>query len=207
MSGVAATTTGTTGSTTGGLGGAVGSAQTEKLETGLALSLAPTYESAGGLVTVSFKLELTELIEFVQLNAGNQLGSFTQPRTREQKLDDIVRIPVGETVVLGGLRRQLASDDRTAPYSAYAIGSRTRQHEVQTTFVLLRPSVTVYETAGLEQPLPMKLDSVQVGTDGRPWTTPEGEYRGTNMFGGSVNAAGPERRRAMSQPDRSNGGK
>lgn len=213
VSGVSATTSGlggglgggVGGGLGGGLGGAVGSAQTEKLETGLALSLAPTYEAAGGLVTVSFKLELTELIEFVQLNAGNQLGSFTQPRTREQKLDDIVRIPVGETVVLGGLRRQLSTDNRTGPFSAYSIGSRARKNEVQTTFVLLRPSVTVYENPGLDQPLPSKTNSIELGTDGRPWAAPEGEYRGTNMFGGSVNGTGPERRRSMSQPNRSGG--
>src|SRR3546814_3130475 len=100
-----------------GLNGAIGSAQTEKLETGLTLNLAPNFEANGGLVTVSFKLELTELIEFINLNAGNQLGSFTQPRTPEQKLDDIVRIPVGETVVLGGLRRHLASLHRNGPFS------------------------------------------------------------------------------------------
>jgi hypothetical protein len=201
VSGVSATTTGGLGGSTGGFGGgAVGSAQTEKLETGLTLNLAPTYESNGGLVTVSFKLELTELIEFVQLNAGNQLGSFTQPRTREQKLDDIVRIPVGETVVLGGLRRQLSSTNRTGPFSAYAIGSRSKNSEVQTIFVLLRPSVTTYEVAGLSQPLPSKLDSIEVGTDGRPWQPPEGDYRGTNMFGEAVNGAGPVRRRPMTQP-------
>jgi hypothetical protein len=154
---------------------------------------------------VSFKLELTELIEFVQLNAGNQLGSFTQPRTREQKLDDIVRIPVGETVVLGGLRRQLSSENRTGPFSAYSIGSRARNHEVQTTFVLLRPSVTVYENPGLDQPLPSKVNSIELGTDGRPWAPPEGEYRGTNMFGGSVNGTVPERRRSMTQPNRNGG--
>jgi hypothetical protein len=207
VSGVSATTTGGIGGNTGGLGGgglggAIGSAQTEKLETGLTLNLAPTYESNGGLVTVSFKLELTELIEFVQLNAGNQLGSFTQPRTREQKLDDIVRIPVGETVVLGGLRRQLSSTNRTGPFSAYSIGSRSRNNEVQTIFVILRPSVTTYEVSGLDQPLPSKLNSLEIGTDGRPWQPPQGDYRGTNMFGEAVNGAGPDRRRSMNQPKR-----
>jgi len=205
VSGVSATTSGGGlggGLGGGGLGGAIGSAQTEKLETGLTLNLAPTYESNGGLVTVSFKLELTELIEFVQLNAGNQLGSFTQPRTREQKLDDIVRIPVGETVVLGGLRRQLSSTNRTGPFSAYAVGSRSRNNEVQTIFVILRPSVTTYEVAGLDQPLPSKLNSLEIGTDGRPWQPPQGDYRGTNMFGESVNGAGPDRRRSMNQPKR-----
>ena len=210
VTGVSATTTGLGGGigggtgNTGGLGGAVGSAQTDKLETGLSLSLAPTYESNGGLVTVSFKLELTELIEFVNLSAGAQLGSFTQPRTREQKLDDIVRIPVGETVVLGGLRRQLSSTNRTGPFSAYAIGSKDRNSEVQTIFVLLRPSVTTYEIAGLDQPLPSKLNSIELGSDGRPWQAPEGSYRGSNLFGEPMNTnTDTQRRKSMRQPSRS----
>src|SRR3546814_19999441 len=90
-----------------GLNGAIGSAQTEKLETGLPLNLAPNFEANGGLVTVSFKLEMTELIEFIHFTAGNPLGSFTQHRLREKKLDEIVRIPRGEPAVLG---RHIAID-------------------------------------------------------------------------------------------------
>jgi type II secretory pathway component GspD/PulD (secretin) len=206
VSGVSATQTGIggVGGGAGGLGGAIGAAQTEKLETGLTLNLAPNYEANGGLVTVSFKLELTELIEFVNLNAGNQLGSFTQPRTREQKLDDIVRIPVGETVVLGGLRRQLSSSDRNGPFGLYSIGSKNRRNETQTVFIILRPTVTVYEVAGLEQPIPGQTNETLIGNGGQPWTPPQGEYRGTNMFGASVDAPGPERRRSMAQPETRN---
>lgn len=204
VSGVSATTSGLGGIGGGnGLSGAIGSAQTEKLETGLTLNLAPNYEAAGGLVTVSFKLELTELIEFINLNAGNQLGSFTQPRTREQKLDDIVRIPVGETVVLGGLRRQLASMDRNGPFSLYSLGMKGKKNETQTIFIILRPTVTIYEVAGLEHPTPTKTNDLALGNDGQPWTRPEGDYRGTNMFGGSVDQAGPVRRRSMAQPESS----
>lgn len=209
VSGVSALSSGLGGfngsnSNLGSFGGALGSAQTEKLETGLSLNLAPTFESNGGLVTVAFKLELTELIEFIELSAGNQLGSFTQPRTREQKLDDIVRIPVGETVVLGGLRRQISTANHTGPFSAYSMGSKVKKNEIQTIFIILRPTVTTYEVAGLDQPLPSKLNSLQVGSDGRPWSAPAHDYRGTNMFGEPVNSAGPERRKAMSQPTKGN---
>lgn len=204
VSGVSATTGGL-GLTSGasGLNGAVGAAQTEKLETGLTLNLAPNYEAAGGLVTVSFNLELTELIEMVELNAGNQLGTFTQPRTREQKLDDIVRIPVGETVVLGGLRRQVSTTNKNGPFSLYSIGSRNKNSEIQTIFIVLRPSVTVYEVDGLTQPVPGKIGDISIGHDGQPWSPTNGDYRGTNMFGTNVDSPGPERRRPMAQPHKS----
>ena len=201
VSGVSATTSGFQNGGQGGLAGAVGAAQTETLETGLTLNLAPNYEANGGLVTIAFELELTELIEMVELSAGNQLGTFTQPRTREQELDDIVRIPVGETVVLGGLRRQLASTNRNGPFSLYSIGSRNRNNETQTIFIILRPSVTVYETEGLMQPVPTSTADISIGHDGKPWAPQPGEYRGTNMFGTTVDEPGPERRRTMAQPE------
>src|SRR3546814_6259761 len=52
VSGVSATTSGLGGIGNGGngLNGAIGSAQTEKLETGLTLNLAPNFEANGGLV-------------------------------------------------------------------------------------------------------------------------------------------------------------
>ena len=201
VSGVSATTSGLQTGSTGGLAGAVGAAQTETLETGLTLNLAPNYEANGGLVTIAFELELTELIEMVELSAGNQLGTFTQPRTREQELDDIVRIPVGETVVLGGLRRQLATTNRNGPFSLYSIGSRSQDNETQTIFIILRPSVTVYETEGLTQPVPSRSGDISIGYDGQPWAPQPGEYRGTNMFGTTVDEPGPERRRTMAQPE------
>lgn len=204
VSGVSATTSGiSSGGIGGGLSGAVGAAQTEKLETGLTLDLAPNYEANGGLVTVSFKLELTELIEMVELSAGNQLGTFTQPRTREQKLDDIVRIPVGETVVLGGLRRQIASTNRNGPFSMYGLGARDKNNETQTIFIILRPTVTVYEVEGLTQPIPSLGGDASFGIDGLPWAAPSGEYRGTNMFGTTVDTPGPSRKRSMAQPEKS----
>lgn len=205
VSGVSATQGGLVngGSSYSGLNGAIGAAQTEELETGLTLELAPNYEAAGGLVTVSFKLELKELIEMVELNAGNQLGSFTQPRTREQKLDDIVRIPIGETVVLGGLRRQLASAEKNGPLGLYALGSKGRQKETQTVFIVLRPSVTVYEVEGLMQPIPSGRSEISVDAHGKPWAPAKGEYRGTNMFGASIDGTAPVRKRSMAQPEKS----
>src|SRR3546814_15347464 len=125
----------------------------------------------------SCKLEWTELNEFINWNAGNQLGSFTQPRTREQKRDDIVRIPVGETVVLGGLRRQLASLDRNGPFSLYSLGMKGKKNETQTIFIILRPTVTIYEVEGLQNSLPTKTSELPVGSDGQPWTRPRSEER------------------------------
>src|SRR3546814_6866369 len=108
-------------------------------------------------------------------------------------------MPVGETVVLGGLRRQLASLDRNGPFSLYSLGMKGKKNETQTIFIILRPTVTIYEVEGLQNSLPTKTSELLVGSDGQPWTRPEGDYRGTNMFGGTVDKPGPVRRRSRSE--------
>src|SRR3546814_16836754 len=99
VSGVSATTSGLGGIGNGGngLNGAIGSAQTEKLETGLTLNLSPNFEANGGLVTFSFKLELTQPNEVTNSNDANQLGSFTDTHTREHHHHNTLRLPDAET--------------------------------------------------------------------------------------------------------------
>lgn len=128
-------------------GGALGSSQTAQLGTGLTVNVDPRYDSSSGIVTMDVGMKLVDLVEFVQLNAGAQLGTLTQPRTREQGINSIVRLSAGQTAILGGIRRDLTSDARSGPFDAFAIGSRNRSREVFWLFAIVRPVVTVYETA------------------------------------------------------------
>lgn len=180
-----------------GAGGLQGSAQTAVLQTGLNLRLSPQVESSGGLVTVNFDLEVRDLIEFVELSAGSQIGTLTQPRTRDQRLNDIVRIPIGETVVLGGLRRQSASDDRNGPFRQFALGSRNAKNATETLFIVMRPTVTFYEVAGLDVAIPQKLGEVSLNGN-QPWAMPS-EYRGEGFNGASANRVNSAHR-SMAQP-------
>jgi hypothetical protein len=134
-------------STGGSLGGssAQGS-ETQILGTGLTLNVDPRYDSSSGIVTMDVGIKLVDLVEFVQLNAG-QLGTLTQPRTREQAVNSILRVPAGQTTILGGIRRDLSIKSRTGPFGAYGIGSRESQNEVFWLFAIVRPVITVYETA------------------------------------------------------------
>ncbi len=132
----------------GGFGGGVAqNAQTQRLGTGLTLNVDPRYDHTSGIVTMDIGLKLVDLVEFVQLNAGNQLGTLTQPRTREQGVNSILRIPAGQTTILGGIRREFTAENRNAPFGLFGIGNRKRQHEVFWLFAIVRPVVTVFETA------------------------------------------------------------
>jgi type II secretory pathway component GspD/PulD (secretin) len=129
------------------------STQTDKVETGLKLDLKPLYDGDSELVTIDVKVDLNQILQFVELSAGNQIGSLTQPLVQKQNLSDLVQVQAGRTVVIGGL--QYDSDtfsgnepsmirDKLAELNR-SIGKRSRETQRNALFIILRPAVTVYE--------------------------------------------------------------
>jgi hypothetical protein len=164
---------------TGGLSSsALGSTQSATLGTGITLNVDPRYDASTGIVTMDVGVKLVDLVEFVQLNAGNQIGTLSQPHTREQGLNSIIRVPAGQTTIVGGIRRDQASDSRTSPFGLWGLGSRNRERQVFWLFTIVRPVVTVYETGDVPMVPKSVLDTtVTVNpSDERPvW--PGQQYR------------------------------
>lgn len=155
--GLGALGSGTVGAGAVGAGsGAFGTANTDFVQTGIKLTMTPQFDADTSIVTVSVELELKALIEFVQLNAGAQLGTLTQPRTQEQKLTDIVRVQAGRTIVIGGLQYDEYATEGNDPTWARpgltpdsrSIGLRTRRLDRTALFIIIRPTVTRYVTSG-----------------------------------------------------------
>lgn len=143
VSGVANTTS--DGSTTG-------SAETDKVQTGLTVNLNPYYDSGTGLVTLKMDLQQKQILQMVELNAGNEVGTITQPMTQDQNLTDLIRLPVGQTVIVGGLQTENYSTTGTEPSflrkrlpEKAQFGSRNRNVTRSAYFVVIRPVVTVFE--------------------------------------------------------------
>ena len=143
-------------STAGGLGGSLGSTQTDKVKTGLTVELTPRFDSDAELITCEVKMELKSVLEFVQLSAGNQIGTLTQPRTQEQEINDIVRLRAGQTAVIGGLQYDQEQYDGNEPTalresltaSGSSFGRRAQDVQRNALFIIMRPVVTLYEPGG-----------------------------------------------------------
>lgn len=136
-------------------GGGLGSSLTDKVETGLTMEVTPYYDADAEVVTMEVDVKLKEILSFVDLNAGNQLGSFTQPLTQDQELTDIVRIQAGRTVVIGGLQSDsetftgveptaLRNATATRAAGSGVFGNRTQKVKRNALFIILRPAVTVF---------------------------------------------------------------
>lgn len=147
------------GSSSGGSSGMMGSAQTSTVDTGLKVDIMPYFDADSELVTMSLKLDLTSLLKFVTLAAGSQIGNLTQPETQTQKLDDIVRVAAGSTVVVGGLQynRVLYENNSLVAVRNVLGDDNPLNHKSQTVkrsalFLVLRPTVTLFvEADGLER--------------------------------------------------------
>ncbi|MBY6264572.1 hypothetical protein EI613_22010 [Azospirillum sp. 412522] len=160
VTGVGVTAVGGLGTTTTATGnaalnspGVVGSAQTGTVQTGLTIKLTPHFDADNQIVTIDLNLLLNNLIEFRDLNAGNQVGILTQPVTQEQALNDIVRVVAGNTVVLGGLQtdsRGFSGNQPTVTRGAIdkgVIGKQAQDISKDALFLILRPTVTVFRPA------------------------------------------------------------
>jgi len=132
-------------------GTTTGSVETEKIQTGLTLTMRPFFDSATGLVTLNMNLEQRQILQFVELSAGDGIGTITQPLTQDQNLTDLIRTPVGQTIVVGGIQNDSVSRTMTQPSvirntaAGDLLGSENRNISRNAFFVVVRPTVTIFE--------------------------------------------------------------
>jgi hypothetical protein len=132
-------------------GATTGSVQTETIQTGLTLTMRPFFDSATGLVTLNMNLEQRQILQFVELSAGDGIGTITQPLTQDQNLTDLIRTPVGQTIVVGGIQNDSVSRTMTQPSvirntrAGDLLGSENRNISRNAFFVVVRPTVTIFE--------------------------------------------------------------
>ncbi len=130
-----------------------GSTQTDKVETGLKLDMKPLYDGDSHLVTVDVKMDLNQLVRFVNLSAGNQIGNLTQPEVQKQNLKNLVQVQAGQTVVIVvcNMTRKIFQETSQRCYAiklaaqGLSTGKRKRDVTRNALFIVLRPSVTVYQ--------------------------------------------------------------
>jgi len=127
-------------------GNGFGSSQVKTLEVGLDLKLKPFYSADSELVTIDLALTLSSLLGFMELQAGNQLGTISYPNTQEQEFSDIVKLRAGEPVIVGGITYDQVGDKRSnlSFLSDYETASKNETTTRNAMFILLRPTVTIF---------------------------------------------------------------
>jgi hypothetical protein len=145
VSGINNTSTGSN-SNNNSYGGVSSGTETDEIEIGLTLDMTPYYDSDSGIVTVELELELSSLIAFIELSAGNQIGKLTQPQTQEQNFTNFMKLKAGESSIIGGVTYEQVSDNRNSIsyIETSKIASQNQKVSKNAVFIMLRPTVTMF---------------------------------------------------------------
>lgn len=133
-------------------GNVTGGTETETVETGLTVELQPWFDATTELVTLDLNVTIRQILQFVELSAGDTVGTLTQPLTQDQSLNDLIRIRAGETVVVGGLQNDNESFTGNEPTfmrgRKASFGARSQNVTRNAFFVIVRPTITIFEQGG-----------------------------------------------------------
>ncbi len=134
------------GSSNSGYNGVSSGTETDEVEIGLTLDMTPYYDSDSGMVSVELELELSSLIAFLELSAGDQIGKLTQPQTQEQNFTNFMKLKAGESSIIGGITYEQLSDNRNSIsyVETSKIASQNQKLTKNAVFIMLRPTVTMF---------------------------------------------------------------
>lgn len=128
-------------------GSGFGSSNVKTLDIGLNLELTPYFNYQNSLVSIDISLTLSSLLGFMDLQAGNQLGTISYPNTQEQEFNNIARMRAGESVIIGGITYSQVEDKRNNPsfLSSYSTASKNLKTTRNAMFIILRPTVVIFK--------------------------------------------------------------
>lgn len=126
------------------------SVEFDDLEVGLNLQLTPYYEANSSLVAIAMNLKLDALISFLEVKAGNQVGTVSRPSTQNQRFQNYLMLPAGNTVIVGGIYYDQIEDSRSnfAPLDKYDLANKNYKIQRNALFIIIRPTVTVFGDFG-----------------------------------------------------------
>lgn len=126
-----------------------GGTETATVETGLTVELQPWFDATTNLVTLDLDVTIRQILQFVELSAGNTVGSISQPLTQDQSLNDLIRMRAGETIVVGGLQNDNESFTGNEPTflrgRSKSFGARSQNVTRNAFFVIVRPTITIFD--------------------------------------------------------------
>lgn len=128
----------------------LGSTSVKDVDIGLELKLNPYFDYRTRLVSIKVDLKLSSLLRFVELSAGNQIGTLSRPQTQEQAFTDNVKVRAGESLIIGGLTYDQITDSRSNLAYLDTKETASKEYKISRTamFILIRPTVTVFLAKG-----------------------------------------------------------
>lgn len=134
------------GATTASGGATQGSSQTEIIKSGLKLEVTPYFDASDLTVMTDVKVDLSSLVGFRELSAGQNLGTLSQPEMQNLEFENSSRTLVGQTDVLGGITYDQISNNYTnlPGMEKAATGSKAEKTTRNAMYIVVRPTVVIF---------------------------------------------------------------
>lgn len=134
------------GAATAAGGGTSGTSQTDIIKSGLTLNLTPNFDATDGTVTTSIKVDMSTLVAFRELSAGQSLGTLSQPEMQKLEFENVGRLNAGETIIVGGITYDQVSNNYTnfPGMESKATGSKTEKVNRNAIYIVVRPTVVIF---------------------------------------------------------------
>ena len=144
-------------------GGATqGSSQTETIKSGLKIEVTPNFDASDGTVITQVKVDMSTLVGFRELSAGQNLGSLSQPEMQNLGFENVGRLSAGETIIVGGITYDQLSNNYTnfPGMEKLNTGSKSEKVNRNAIYIVVRPTVVIFTPQAAE--LNAKLRSAEV---------------------------------------------
>jgi len=128
-------------------GATTGGATFDTVESGVTIDITPNLDAKSGIVTMDVKMDIKSFLGFIDVSAGDQVGSASQPNIQEQSFNDISRVGLGDTVILGGVTFESQSDIRNSilGLTDIPVGHQDDNTKREALFIVIRPTAVMYK--------------------------------------------------------------
>lgn len=150
------------GAATAAGGATQGSSQTETIKSGLKIEVTPNFDASDGTVITQVKVDMSTLIGFRELSAGQNLGTLSQPEMQNLGFENVGRLSAGETIIVGGITYDQLSNNYTnfPGMEKLNTGSKAEKVNRSAIYIVVRPTVVIFTPQANE--LNAKLRSAEV---------------------------------------------
>jgi type II secretory pathway component GspD/PulD (secretin) len=113
-------------------------------KSGVEIEVVPYYNKAEGSLSMALTVNVSGVTQMVTLQAGQQLGTITQPETTIKSLEDFLRMSPGHIAIIGGLTYEKLNN-HSAGLPGESLLSKTYQTSVTKNELVLVVKPTIYE--------------------------------------------------------------
>lgn len=113
-------------------------------KSGVEIEVIPYYNKAEGSLSMALTVNVSGVTQMITLQAGQQLGTITQPETTIKSLEDFLRMSPGHIAIIGGLTYEKLNNT-SAGLPGETLMTKTYQNSLTKNELVLVVKPTIYE--------------------------------------------------------------